>query len=761
MLSHCLQHHRGVCRLAGVLVVFLFANIAAHAQFEDLRLGLNSQSRQNGVEESVSDVRAFIPLTGDGFVTFLDTRLLLADTGDTIGYNLGGGFRYLFPQRGWIWGLNAFTDQRETAAARYRQIGFGAEMQFDWLEMYGNVYLPIGQERTWFGTNKVGSGGSDQLVFAGNHLIFGRTFSQQTELEQALRGFDFEFGGKLFDDINDSIEINGYLGVYGFDNPDLEDIFGASARLNVNASDSVDLNLGVQHDEFFGTQATFGLTVYSNVFFRRSRPPRNSVRDRMNDPVNRRGAMVIARGAVETTPDFFGTPLTNPDSSEMRFVHVDSNAAAGGDGTFENPLNSVAEVNVNSQAGDNVYLYAGSVFDGQGALVLREKQRLFGEGDNFTHTIDSFEKGTVKIPDVRGSALARAVIQNSTGRGIELASGSSVTNVSVINSANEAIWGNNVTEATIADSSFSTTANGTHALSIEGASAIDSYRNEFETSGFQAFAFTASGQSQAQVFASHLSTSGFFANGLDVNDTASVTLKQQSEIETSGILSAGIQADGQSSVFGQNGLAITTTGQNGYGVSFADSATGEFVGQAKVATSGQSAFGILTRNTSNVTFSDGAKVSTTGIAASGITSGDSSIVELDNTAIAASGEGAFGIRSQASSSVTVKNDSLVGSKGVNIAAIRVENGSSLDIENSEITGAAGDEIHAVSLRSGSVSQIRIKNNVVGGGAGTIVLAPRIDSTLQVIGAANANEVATDNGLDASNVTTVNTVTFTP
>ena len=39
-----------------------------------------------------------------------------------------------------------------------------------------------------------------------------------------------------------------------------------------------------------------------------------------------------------------GTPLTDADGNPFRVTHVDSDAAPGGDGTFERPLNNLNDI---------------------------------------------------------------------------------------------------------------------------------------------------------------------------------------------------------------------------------------------------------------------------------------------------------------------------------------------------------------------------------------------------------------------------------
>jgi hypothetical protein len=149
----------------------------------------------------------------------------------------------------------------------------------------------------------------------------------------------------------------------------------------------------------------------------------------MREPVMRNDYVALHRTTVTG-----GEPLTNTDGDPFRFVHVNSEAPAGGSGTFENPLNNVGNVEDNSQVSDIVLLYANSVFNGQSTLVLRDEQRLLGEGDGEIFTIDTLQEGIVDIPETSPGARegARAIISGMTGDGaVQLADANEVANFNI------------------------------------------------------------------------------------------------------------------------------------------------------------------------------------------------------------------------------------------------------------------------------------------------------------------------------------------
>ena len=174
---------------------------------------------------------------------------------------------------------------------------------------------------------------------------------------------------------NDDQDSPGYrVGVRGYAYPDLL------------------LQFVVSNDDVFNTNAAFSL----QWFVGRTRTdycPAGDVRDHLRQPVMRNDYV-----AIQKTTRAGGIALTNADGSELSIVHVDSDAAAGGDGTFENPFNELDQADgAGSDEGDIILAHSTSVFDT--GIVLQDNQRLLGEGNNMTFTVNTAEEGIVTIPE--------------------------------------------------------------------------------------------------------------------------------------------------------------------------------------------------------------------------------------------------------------------------------------------------------------------------------------------------------------------------
>ena len=132
-----------------------------------------------------------------------------------------------------------------------------------------------------------------------------------------------------------------------------------------------------------------------------------------------------------------GGPV-DPPRDPIRIVHVDSNATAPGDGSYESPLTSLDDVRTNSQTGDIILVWSNSTFNGE-SVVLRDLQRLLGEGGNETHTIETRGAGEVTLPETSPGALAGAipVISSAPGAAVTLGDPATTNDIDEEVSSNE------------------------------------------------------------------------------------------------------------------------------------------------------------------------------------------------------------------------------------------------------------------------------------------------------------------------------------
>ncbi|GAA5508222.1 inverse autotransporter beta domain-containing protein [Novipirellula caenicola] len=783
-------------RFASCLTILLFSlcgKSVSCAQSFSSRLGVHTQSLENGVAEGYSDLRAFIPRGTRESMFFIDGRLLHGHRSSDVGFNLGLGLRGYLDESDAIWGINLFTDQRGTPYAKYNQVGFGFEFLGSRLEVRNNYYFPFGDRRSILSTapSSVAEAGERLFVFEQNYLQYGYIYNQQTQIEQSLCGMDLELGSRLrlMDGFIEGVAVSGYGGIYAFDNPELDDICGVSARLNAKFQDSFEVDVGVQTDNYFGTQATVGLTLYSDLLSKRSRRSPNAVESRMNDPVKRRSAMMIARGAIGAPPTFVGERLKNPDGTDIRVVHVDGTRARNGDGTFENPLNNVGDVHSSSQSGDIVYLYSDSVFDGQQTLTLQAGQRLLGEGDHYTHYIDTLQLGLIELPNVRGIDGARPVIMNSTHTAIRLANNTMLDNLSILDPFEDAgISGIDVVGARIVNTSITTNADDLYGLALGGASDVRMINSSITTSGYDAYGIFASDSSSVTMDQSLLTTTGGWAYGVVAQDTASLLFDNGSRITTSGRNGYGIAASGTTNIQFDNASSITTHGRLGTGIYATENAQILFDHASTITTNGLGGYGLHALGDTSIHFNNASLIRTHGVNSHAVTALERSTIyfdggstihttneggygilllhdakaTLDNACdILTEGRLAYGVRAQNNGKLWSERGSSVTTWGIDAYALRIEMDAQATIRNSSITSHQTDEILASSALTGRNMAIRIEGNTLDDGNGTIVLDNKKNAGLTVLGAANKSELAADNGITAGQITEIDTITYSP
>lgn len=382
-----------------------------------LRIRYNTESYGQD-EHGNLDIGTMKVWNFDDAITFFDGQVTLNDESG-VGFNTGIGVRWmgwtpfpLEPER--ITGVSVWADGTHTSSgAFFPQVGVTWESLGDLWDFRANSYIPIGT-RDQVGTFTE----TGDIVFQENFLVSETVADRFTSFNAA----ELEFARRLGQErdawmfagpyalVNDDDDTAGYrVGVRGYAYPDLL------------------VQFAVSDDEIFHTNASFSLVWFVGRT-RSDYQPACGLPDRMREPVMRNDYVVLAKDQ-----EFGGIQLTDTSGDAFRFVHVDSDASGGGDGTFENPLNNVGNVNGNSLDGDIVLLYSDSVFSTQGPLVLRDNQRLLGEGDNMTFQIMTQQEGTIDIPETSpgSQAGAKPIIANATSDAIVLADTNEVANLAI------------------------------------------------------------------------------------------------------------------------------------------------------------------------------------------------------------------------------------------------------------------------------------------------------------------------------------------
>lgn len=414
-----------------------------------LRLRYNTENYGQD-EHGNFDIGTMQVTNFDDAIAFFDGQVTLNEQ-QGVGFNLGLGYRVLAdtpfamePQR--INGLSLWADGTDTKGGEFfPQVGVSFESLGDMWDMRVNGYIPLGAR-----TKTASAVPTGVIGFAGNELVDATVADQHTsfdvaELEIARRiGNDRDawvFAGPYVLANNDDDSAGWKVGVRGYAYPDLL------------------LQFAVSQDDIFQTNAAFSLTWFVGRT-RTNFQPACGLPDRMREPVMRNDYVALSKTIIHG-----GTPLTDAVSGEpFNVVHVNSAAAPGGNGTFEHPLNDVANVEANSQPGklvnlvngvntptpgSIVLLWANSNFNGQGTLVLKDNQRLLGEGNNMKFFVDSTQHGpNTLIPETSPGARAGNVpiIMNALGDAVSLADTNEVANFTINGGARGIVPSSNIAE---------------------------------------------------------------------------------------------------------------------------------------------------------------------------------------------------------------------------------------------------------------------------------------------------------------------------
>ncbi len=386
------------------IAAFCIARTAS-GQGIDYQLGVGYNSGNSiGLDDGFSRFEAWLPLAQPVYnsVIYTDLRFLLFnDNSDAMGVNAGIGGRWYDTIYDRIYGGYAYYDTRDTGQIDYEQVTFGIESLGRIWDFRFNAHLPFGNESTLV------VGPNIEANFVNQNLVVSDLVA-----ENAMRGFHGEAARVLYD--RGTYQVRGAIGGYSFEDTDTGiQATGPRARLELRGGDEFWLSGYLQHDDQFETTAgvtaiwRFGVTGNG-----RCASSSASLAARLGDPVERIQHIVVQQSP--SGEDGF-VIATGDDGNPITFLHVDSAAAGGGDGSIEAPLNSLAAAS--NQPEDVVFVHGGSLFNGEAFSSNTVGQQVLGEG--ITHTVFTQQVGDVVLPTVNGGPLP--IVQNAPGNAFTLA----------------------------------------------------------------------------------------------------------------------------------------------------------------------------------------------------------------------------------------------------------------------------------------------------------------------------------------------------
>ncbi|MBC8113213.1 MAG: right-handed parallel beta-helix repeat-containing protein, partial [Candidatus Saccharimonas sp.] len=368
-----------------------------------------------GYSPGYTNIGMFMPfaIEQDEAILFLDARGVVTHDGGG-GANAGAGWRWWMEDVDRIVGLSAWYDFDSGHRSSYSQIGLSFESLGRFVDYRVNGYIPIGTQSYMINS----SVDPTDISFGVNDILFRRT----NIAEQTYTGFDAEVGGPV--PVLGRYGVNAYAGGYHFlGNGGRGGSFtGVSGRFMAQINEDVSFGVQVTDDHQFGTNTQFQVfvTLPDGAPSRWLRNPR--VQDRLTESVYRQYRVMASTDTYST----FDQAINPRDGLPYFVTHIDPNLTAPGNGTLENPFNSIAVYNGQSvpaqQQSDIIYVRprtdgSNTNLDTAPTFTLYDSQRLLSTSVAHTFTSTNFPNivHTLPVPTGFANGDPLPMLFNSTG----------------------------------------------------------------------------------------------------------------------------------------------------------------------------------------------------------------------------------------------------------------------------------------------------------------------------------------------------------
>lgn len=375
-----------------------------------------------GQERSILMSEFWVPFAQDeNSVLYGDLRMMGDDQDNREG-NFGLGYRQITQIGGvdGVAGAHAWMDRRISARGSvFHQATFGTEWKGERFDILANGYLPLTDAKSY----EVTPVNPQAPSFSGTSILVDANGSV---IEEAQKGFDIEFGWEMGRDIaavaehTDSLRLYG--GGYYFKGENTQDIKGVRARLAADITSDIQIGARFQKDDVRGSQGFLEATLRF-PFGQKKKYREQGLRARLDEAPERdidivTGSVVQEGGRVA---------LVNSATGEaQKVIHVDNTSGGGGDGSVENPYNTLASAQAATAANSIVYVHYGDgTTTGQNAGITLDKRgvQLIGSGVDLVYSNGAITASSNASPS-SGSVIAKAttapVITNTAGSGVSI-----------------------------------------------------------------------------------------------------------------------------------------------------------------------------------------------------------------------------------------------------------------------------------------------------------------------------------------------------
>ena len=280
-------------------------------------LRVSGRSRGIGEEQGEMALGTHLATPTLGGVGFVDGQFRVGDQDQDFSLNFGGGLRWrnddYFFDSPRIFGVSVWYDGEDTRLDNYfNQIGVSLERLGPLVDLRLNANIPLEERKN-----------GDDVMFTGETVFVGNNIGQETlvDTDVSLRVVDFEVAPRLF-----NLNAWGYGGGYQMDGDGVSE-FGYKAGVRGYIYNDLALDVGVWDDDVFGTNTVVQLIWTPGRVAAEITNWTQNIDDRMREHVYRNAYV-----AVDRTQTAGAVNLTDATGEDIRVVHVDSDAAPGGDG---------------------------------------------------------------------------------------------------------------------------------------------------------------------------------------------------------------------------------------------------------------------------------------------------------------------------------------------------------------------------------------------------------------------------------------------
>jgi hypothetical protein len=382
-------------------------------------------------------------------VLFGDLRLM-GDNNDNKEFNVGLGYRKAVDgslDNQTIVGGMVWYDRRHTArGSKFNQITVSGEVISDTYDVRSNLYIPLNDSKTHTQENPNGTG----TGFVGNQILVN---TDQTVIEEALPGVDFEIGTRIkaLDKITDATRV--YAGAYHFEGERVEDVTGVRARIASDITRDIQIGARYQYDDVRDSQTYVEATVRFPFKAKKSFK-QNGVISRLDESPERDIDIVHNEAIID---DGVNEIILNAATGVTQNVlHVDNTAGGGGDGTIETPFNTLAAAEAAAVSHDMIYVHRGDgTTTGQDAGITIDDtgQILAGSGANLLFSSGKFATSNnknIRNGIVAGTETTAPIITNRAGNGVDVtADDVLITGITVDGATNRGIFSENADNTVI------------------------------------------------------------------------------------------------------------------------------------------------------------------------------------------------------------------------------------------------------------------------------------------------------------------------